>query len=106
MGLTIFTGTGPAEGAPFRNLGFDEADTNQVSADQMGPISALLPGWQLLRSTNRVETVGVDPFLDIRPYASLASPAQARFVEGRYGVVLKDEAGMPFSLIQRAIAHA
>lgn len=86
---------------PFRNLGFDEANTNTATLFTQpfgqgltgyGPIGDLLPGWRLYQGTNPVTTVGYNAvsFVWVDGYVTLFSKGeypQAMFeVDGIYGL--------------------
>jgi hypothetical protein len=84
-------------GAPFRNLGFDEAITDNVTFNPqfpgtgVGPISDLLPGWDLLYGTTPLSSIGINLFTGEPNYASLFdrnNDYQAIPVEGRYALGL------------------
>ena len=94
--------------APFQNLGFDDANTNNISLTQTesgvigsGPVTDLLPGWQLLKGTNAVSTLGFD-LLTGTSYETLlsATGSYPNIVEGACSLALHDPSNVPYSLIQ------
>src|SRR4030095_7179667 len=85
------------EGAPFQNLGFDEATTNNVSFNPeipgtgVGPISELLPGWDLFWGTRHLGGLGYNQVTAGLNYASVYdtnSPYLHYPVDGLYSLGL------------------
>src|SRR5690348_770217 len=64
--------------APFRNLGFDEANTNNLNGGFWGKPKDVLPGWTISPTQ---QAVGVDAITVGSGYANLSSspPAEGRF---------------------------
>jgi hypothetical protein len=103
---------GIAFAAPFQNLGFDEANTNNVMVinppQVVGSSSDLLPGWQLYHGTNLQSTLFLNANLDT-PFASLIdhqtnAPYRLSFPPERvYAMMFWDTqlGSMPFSLAQQ-----
>ena len=82
MIFVFIAGISKAAVSPFRNLGFDEANTNHVfdlNGDNTyfyGPIGELLPGWQLSSGTNAFapnDLIGFNLSLPGSGYATLYS---------------------------------
>jgi hypothetical protein len=98
-----------AAASPFSNLGFDEANTNHVfdlngdNTYYYGPISELLPGWQLSAGTNAFapnDLIGFNLSLPGPGYATLYS-TNGNFSLGLWpGVDFSTLAPVPYSLIQ------
>jgi hypothetical protein len=98
--------------SPFRNLGFDEANTNHVfdlngdNTYYYGPISDLLPGWQLSTGTNASapnDLIGFNLSLPGSGYATLYS-TNGNFSLGLWpGVDLLGLGGL--FLVCRRICH-
>jgi hypothetical protein len=97
--------------APFQNLGFDEANTNQVHFAYIppggqdhpygfGPIGDLLPGWQLFDGTNKFTTLGFDydEISDATTLLSTNFPETFFPIEGSYALRLGGRADL--SLVQ------
>ena len=91
--------------APFRNLDFEEANTNSTR-EGSGPITDLLPGWQIYEGTNVVGTIGYN----YRPlgigYGTLIPRDQATnygpvSLSGNYAIYLLPKTGASYSLVQR-----
>lgn len=101
--------------APFQNLGFDEAITNNldlipppdrwINGDGMGPASEMLPGWHVFSGTNELKWIGLNLTPPGYDYVTLFStnPPQPNLVlplEGRYSLELVPYSYAPYSLIQ------
>jgi hypothetical protein len=95
--------------APFQNLGFDEANTNNMIPENpiVGYVSDLLPGWQLYKGTNLQNTLFLNTEFDT-PYASLFDHSEHAYSsdfppEGPYAIVFWGTrlGSMPFSLVQK-----
>ena len=99
-------------GAPFRNLGFDEVNTNAVDFNA-GPVSGqgstgeLLPGWQLYHGDTPVTMMGFNFLPTTGDLATVfnhdpQSPWRAYPpIDGRYGLCLQEVAGSEaYTLIQ------
>ena len=84
--------------APFQNLGFEEANTNSLvflpggffSVEGIGPISDLLPGWQLFLNTNQVTILGFNHYVTtaFENRHSLVNTNARPSMEGRYMLYL------------------
>jgi len=109
-GLVLLSANGIA--APFRNLDFEEANTNSTFFlpsglpsfyEGVGPVADLLPGWKLFHGTNQLDTVGYN--LHNGPLFTLIDRF---FVEGHiepgliqaFGIFI-DSGDEEFSLFQR-----
>jgi hypothetical protein len=89
--------------APFENLGFDEANTNNAALG-FGSTGDLLPGWQLFQGTNAVQFVNLNTVeVGGTGFAELFNNDPRFPAEGRYalGLFETQENTMPFTLIQR-----
>jgi hypothetical protein len=92
-----------AHAAAFRNLNFDEAQTNHVIFYSPwsggGSSSDLLPGWQLYQS----ESLQTNVWFDGEPVGSggyaVVQDRVSPFSEGFYSVLL--DGPVPFSLVQQ-----
>jgi hypothetical protein len=103
----------PIDAAPFQNLGFDLANTNNLVVDPGSPFHGtgstqdLLPGWELTKGGVPQTTLGLNLSLLSLGYATLISYDQSQYfglpVEGAYGLQLVGSAGNqdPFALSQR-----
>lgn len=92
--------TGTVYGAPFRNLGFDEANTNTTqffipsdpslpSPEGVGPPEDLVPGWELLNGTNLVSFVGYDlARTNVSWFSLVTKGVDPERVEGLYALHL------------------
>jgi hypothetical protein len=103
-------------GAPFRNLGFDEANTNTTQfftipdsgfppLQGFGPPQDLVPGWQLYDGTNPITSVGYNLVSTNGTRFTLLSRDVAGYVEGSFALLSYSEhIGIlePLSLVQRA----
>jgi hypothetical protein len=98
----------PAAAAPFRNLDFEEAQTNNIviigGTSGIGSTLDLLPGWQLYEGS----TLQTNLYFNGNPigsgFASLIDSRQkVQFVEGSYAMLFVATFGntAPFSLVQR-----
>lgn len=100
------------EGQPFRNLGFEEVNTNTASFSPVftrypagvGPASDLLPGWQLFEGTNLLPTIGYDA-VEFGPNINLVSSnAPIQFpnfsIEGKHALLFGSAAD-PIALVQQ-----
>jgi photosystem II stability/assembly factor-like uncharacterized protein len=99
-------------GQSFQNLGFDDANTNNIVFTMgpygplgSGPTTDLLPGWEVFAGTNSVSIVGVNDMVFTSSYLSLVSAsstfALAPCVGGSYAFIQSDTSNVPCSLIQR-----
>ena len=91
--------------AQFQNLGFDAANTNNLSgAPSRGPVAEMLPAWQLLTPEGPTPTVGYNFFplgLNLAVLYDVSMPQPPQFpTEVKYSLGLWPESGKPFSLIQ------
>ena len=91
----------------FENLGFEEARTNslvpdpRISGALWGPITDLLPGWQLSTGNIQVENLGYNsPTTVIHPIEILRDDGIASPVVDRYSLLLIP-LGQHYSLTQR-----
>ncbi|MCL5098228.1 MAG: hypothetical protein M1608_12015 [Candidatus Omnitrophica bacterium] len=90
-----------AGAAPFQNLGFDEAVTNNlvptdprerpIYGDGLGPPEEMMPGWHMFLGTNSISSIGLNLTPPGYGYATLisANPPQLGFVlpvEGLYSL--------------------
>lgn len=104
-----------ASAAPFQNLGFDNANTNNVTPrnppdrDFFGPASEVVPGWQLLLGTSQESEVGLNALLPGPGYSSIMTSDNqlGRPVVGLYSLSLIPFYGgadpsqfRPYTLIQ------
>ena len=92
--------------APFRNLRFDEANTNTTqffmpsdpslpSPEGVGPPEDLVPGWQLLNGTNPVSFVGYNLVRTNGSWFTLITKSLApEQVEGAYALGLPESRGL------------
>lgn len=99
-----------AQAGMFRNIGFDEANTNNIELVDSpygpkgsGPASDLLPGWELTCGSNSVVSLDINVVPVGGPHLSLFGTGApfGNFVEGSYSLALSDPSG-PCFLTQRA----
>ena len=107
----LIAGVLPAHAAALQNLGFDSAITNTITVDQgvsYGPVSDLLPGWQLFQGSNQVSSIGYDlnPIgLGVASIYDASSQGFPAPVSGKYSLGLYPGYNLlfdyqPFSLVQ------
>lgn len=80
-----------ASAAPFQNLGFDNANTNNVSQfGPYGPANEMLPSWQLFLGANSEPFVGLNVVAAGPGYSTLESPINPMGfpVDGLYSLAL------------------
>ena len=106
MIFVFISGIAKAAVSPFRNLGFDERTPFDLNGDNtyfFGPISELLPGWQLSSGTNAFAPNDLIRFNLSLPAGRLCDTLfhQREFLVGPWpGVDFSTLAPVPFSLIQ------
>lgn len=94
--------------APFQNLDFDEANTNNVVAtpgapfDLFGPTSEMLPHWTLLAPTESAGEVGLNTFLAGPGYVTLVQQELRGHlpVEGKYSLYVMPGSRFDLNLAQ------
>ncbi|MCL5098229.1 MAG: hypothetical protein M1608_12020 [Candidatus Omnitrophica bacterium] len=99
-----------ANADPFQNLGFDDANTNNMEAvdpawgEGWGATADLLPGWNLLWGSKEEDSIGFNYSIPGLGYASLynSNNPNWRHVEGQYALELYPDnyRNMPYSLTQ------
>ena len=92
MVLLLLAGEIWAKSAPFQNLGFDEANTNGVPPGTFGPLSQLLPGWNLFNVFGEPRSIGYNASIiglnQVVLYDSTFSFGAPPPVEGKYALGL------------------
>src|SRR5262245_34266808 len=98
-----------ADAASFQNLGFDDANTNNVRDPDgippihlFGPASEVLPGWQLFRGGVPQTEIGLNHTPIGGGVASLydRQSRDALPVSGSYSFAMYPEMNQPYSLVQ------
>ncbi len=96
---------GLIEGAPFQNLGFEEANTNGLSLGAVGPIAQLLPGWQLFRGNEAFTSIGYDAF-EVPRESINDDHVFPRPLEGQFSLQLYPDHTLNYFLVQRGTVPA
>jgi hypothetical protein len=100
----LFFGGFAALAAPFRNLGFEEANTNNVTSwlfdarQGWGTTADLLPGWQLFAGSRPVTTIGFNLY-----ETQIIGEASDLFTRGYVDFFLPMESTLSLSLLHNRV---
>jgi hypothetical protein len=97
--------------APFQNLGFDEAKTNNIPLTNgpdgpmgTGLVAELLPGWRLFQGTNEVSTVDLNVLRNTSGFYRSLYGSQSIYaygLDGLYGLALSEPTNSLGAVVQR-----
>jgi hypothetical protein len=99
----------------FENLGFDDANTNELTIAELclggpcvaghGTIESLLPGWMVTSGDHTLTSFSLNS-ANLAVSASLLDSVVSPAIEGRFGVFFRVTPGVDFSLRQTGLVPA